>query len=175
MKALVFAVICSMLLTACSPGVEIEQTEGFAPRIQPQAVFVLPFTTIMVPAEVSKGLFDRFIDSLNEVQAPDGLEYVILKQELEDIDAGWLGKRDYVTGEVFAYVEEIGSSTASIRAKSRISLFQAGQSEATLQLNYPVEVFYEKDYTSLEDARRKLAEKISGSMAQKLRAALAGS
>ena len=174
MKSLLLTLFCSVILAACSFGVKVEQKEGFVPRTQPQTVFVVPFTTIMVPVEVTEGLFDRFIDNLNEVHARDGLEYVILKQGLDVIDAAWLSKRDYVTGEIFAYVEEIGSSTASIRAKSRISLFQAGQSEPTLRLDYPVEVFYEKDYTLLEDARRKLAEKISVSMAQKLSEALTG-
>ncbi len=174
MKSLLLAVVCSLLLGACSLGVRMEQKEGFAPRTQPQTIFVVPFTTIMVPAEVAEGLFDRFVDRLNEVQTRDGLEYVILKQGLDAVDAGWLGKRDYVTGEIFAYVEESGSSTALIRSKSRISLFQAGRLEPTLQLDYPVELFYEKDYLSLEVARRKLADKISGSMAQKLSEALAG-
>ena len=174
MKSLLLAIACSVLLTACSLGVNMEQKESFAPRTQPQIIYVVPFTTIMVPDEVAEGLFDRFVDILNEVQAQDGLEYVILKQGIVAIDAAWLSKRDYVTGEVFAYVEELGSSTGSIRAKSRISLFQAGQVEPTLQLDYPVDVFYEKDYSSLEDVRRKLADKISGSMAKKLNEALAG-
>jgi len=175
MKTLLVTIIGAVLLAACSFGVKMEQKEGFAPRTQPQTIFVVPFTTIMVPAEVSDGLFDRFVDNLNAVQAQDGLEYVILKQGLDAIDAKWLKKRDYVTGEVFAYVEEVGSSTASIRAKSRISLFQAGQASPTLQLDYPVEIFYEKDYSTLDDARHKLANKVSDSMAQKLSEALAGS
>lgn len=175
MKSLLLVIICSVLLSACSFGVKVEQKEAFAPRTQPQTVFVIPFTTIMVPGEVAEGLFDRFIDTLNDLYAQNGLEYVILKQGLDNVDADWLSKHDYVTGEIFAYVEEIGSSTASIRAKSRISLFQATQKEPTLQLDYPVDIFYEKDYTRLEDARRKLAEKISDSMARKLSEALSGS
>ena len=174
MKSLLLAILCSVLMAACSFGVKVEQKESFAPRTQPQTVFVVPFTTIMVPDEVAEGLFDRFIDKLNAMQAQDGLEYIILKQGLDAIDAGWLSTHDYLTGEVFAYVEDIGSSTVSIRAKSRISLFQAGQAEPTLQLDYPVEIFYEKDYMLIEDARRKLANKISDSMAEKLTKALAG-
>ena len=174
MKSLLLAIMCSVLLIACSLGVNMEQKESFAPRNQPQIIYVVPFTTIMVPDEVTEGLFDRFVDILNEAQAQDGLEFVILKQGLDAIDTNWLSKHDYVMGEIFAYVEEVGSSTGSIRAKSRISLFQAGQIEPTLQLDYPVDIFYEKDYSSLEDVRLKLADKISGSMAQKLNEALTG-
>ncbi len=174
MKVRLMLFVCAVILVACTGQVKVEQKEGFSVPTHPQTVFVVPFTTIMVPAGVSEGLFDRFVDQLNEGPSPVGLEYVILKQGLDAIDAAWLGKRDYVTGEVFAYVEEAGSSTATIRAKSRIRLFQPGRSEPTLQLDYPVEVFYEKDYLSLADARRKLAGKIADSMAQKLREALAG-
>jgi hypothetical protein len=174
MKSQILILVCSLLLVACSSGIKMEQQEGFALRTQPQTVFVVPFTTIMVPDEVTEGLFNRFVDELNQVQTEDILEYVILKQGVDTVGADWLDKRDYVTGEVFAYVEEIGSSMASIRAKSRISLFQAGQAEPTLRIDYPVEIFYEKNYMSLDDARRKLADKISGSMARKLTEALGG-
>ncbi len=174
MRSLLFAGVCLLLLTACSLDVKMQQAEGFAPLAQPQTVFVAPFTTIMVPDEVTEGLFDHFIDSLNASQAEADLMYVILKQGIDGIDPAWLSTHDYVTGEIFAYVEEIGSSTASIRAKNRIRLFQAGQAEPTLRLDYPIEIFYEKDYLSLEDARRKLAVKISDTMARKLSEALAG-
>lgn len=167
-------VCCLVLLIACGPRVQVEQKETFAPRTRPQTIFVVPFTTIMVPDGVRAGLFDRFVDQLNAAQQPVQLDYIILKQGLESIDADWLAKRDYVTGEVFAYVEDFGSTTVSIRAKSRIRLFQAGVAEPTLQLDYPVEIFYEKDYLTLEAARHQLALKISDSMAQKLSAALAG-
>lgn len=174
MRFLVTVLVCLMFLPACSGGVRLEQKEGFAPLTRPQEVYIVPFTTIMVPGEVSEGLFDRFVDSLNRADPAAGIDYIILKQGLAAIDPVWLKKHDYVVGEVFAYVEDVGSTTTSIRSKNRISLYQAGQEEPTLRLDYPVEIFYEKDYSTLEDARRKLAVKISDSMAQKLSDALAG-
>ncbi len=175
MKRFLFFVVGGIfLLAGCSPRIQVEQKEAFAPRNRPQTIFVVPFTTIMVPEEVRSGLFDRFVDQLNAAEQAVQLDYIILKQGLEGIDADWLAKRDYVTGEIFAYVEDSGSTTASIRAKSRIRLYQAGVAEPTLQLDYPVEVFYEKDYLTLQAARQKLAGKISDSMAQKLSRALNG-
>ncbi len=175
MKQKWFLIGCSvLLLMACSPRIQVEQKETFAPRNRPQTIFVVPFTTIMVPDEVRAGLFDRFVDQLNTAEQSARLDYIILKQGLEAIDEDWLAKRDYVTGEIFAYVEDFGSTTASIRAKSRIRLYQAGAAEPTMQLDYPVEVFFEKDYLTLEAARQKLAVKISDSMAKKLSRALEG-
>ncbi len=175
MRIFPITVVLIFLLNACSPGVKMEQKDGFAPLTRAQEVYVVPFTTIMVPEEVTEGLFDRFVDDLNEANPQAGIDYIILKQGLDAIDTTWLQKRDYVIGEVFAYVEDIGSASASIRTKSRITLYQSGRKEPTLRLDYPVEIFYEKDYTTLEDARRKLAVKISSSMAQKLSEGLAGS
>ena len=174
MKSLLF-VVCSLILFACSSGVQVAQKESFVPRTQPQTIFVVPFKSIMVTGVVSEGIFYLFIDNLNNLQAGGDLDFVILKQGLDAVDADWLSTHDYIIGEVFAYVEEVGSSMASIRVKSRISLFQEGKAEPTLQLNYPVDLFYEKDYSTQEEARRKLAEKISGSMAQRLSEALTGS
>jgi len=175
MKRQLFLIGCCVLvLMACSTRIQVKQKETFAPRNRPQTIFVVPFTTIMVPEEVRSGLFDRFVDQLIAAEHPVSLEYIILKQGIEAIDAGWLAKRDYVTGEIFAYVEDFGSTTVSIRAKSRIRFYQADVTEPTMQLDYPVEVFFEKDYLTLEAARQKLALKISDGMAQKLSRALDG-
>jgi len=175
MRTLCSVVVLLLVITACSSGVKTEQKKTFVVHSSAQPIFIVPFRTIMVPAEVGVGLFDRFVDSLNAKSSGQGLEFIILKQDLDMIDSAWLSGHDYVTGDIFAYVEDSGSTMASIRAKSRIRLFQAGQADATLQLDYPVDIFYEKDRISLEDARRQIAIKISDSMSQKLQEALAGS
>lgn len=149
-------------------GVKIEQGQQFTPLHQPQQVFVLPFTTVMVPNEVSENLFDRFVDNLNQQQAATGLEFVILKRTPQEIGEKWLSEHDYVAGEIFAYVEDKGSSTVSMRARSRLSYFSVGQTDPALKLNYPVEIFYEKDYQTIEAARLQLAEKVADHLAKKL-------
>jgi hypothetical protein len=137
-------------------------------------VFVLPFTTVMVPNEVSENLFDRFVDKLNQEQPETGLEFVILKQSPQDIGDTWLSEHDYVAGEIFAYVEDKGSSTVSLRARSRLSYYATGLTEPTLKLNYPVEIFFEKDYQSIEAARLQLAEKVAEQLSRKLLETLSG-
>lgn len=169
------AIACGiLLLSACASQVKVEQKASFAPKTHPETIFIVPFTTIMVPDTVKDRLFDRFVDQLNAAAQPIELEYIILKQGLETIDPEWLAKRDYVTGDIFAYVEDFGSTTTAIRAKSRIRLYQVGSGEPTLQLDYPVEIFYEKDYMTLAEARHKLAQKISDGMARKLTQSLQG-
>ena len=69
MRSFCIVVCCLVFFTACSSSVELEQREGFAPRVYPQAMFVVPFTTIMVPTEVTAGLFDLFVDFLKRFDA----------------------------------------------------------------------------------------------------------
>jgi hypothetical protein len=93
---------------------------------------------------------------------------------LQQIDQNWLAERDYLVGELFAYIEQIGSSVTDIKLRSRIRLYQPGQQTATLELTLPAESFYENDYSTLPEERRKLAEKISTELADQLLLALFG-
>lgn len=162
-------------LPACSnPSPQLSLGQGFAPPLQSQRLYVVPFDTVMVPDEVSALLFNRFVDRLNQAGAGKGYEFVILKQGLKQIDQTWLAERDYLVGELFAYIEEIGSSVTDIKLRSRIRLYQPGQQTATLELTLPAESFYENNYSTLPKERRKLAEKISTELADQLLLALFG-
>ncbi len=166
MKNLLLAL--SFLLAACASQSPPVSQLGKAAPLQSQQLYVVPFETIMVPAEVADNLFNAFVDRLNAQGARYGYEFIILKQGLEQIDLEWLSQRDYLRGELYAYVEDVGSSVTDIKARSRLRLYQPGQGSASLQLNYPVEVFYENDYSSLAAERRKLVEKISRQLADRL-------
>ncbi len=162
-------------LSACSnPSPQLSRSQAFEPRLQSQLLYIVPFDTVMVPNEISALLFNRFVDRLNQAGAGNGYEFVILKQGLKQIDQNWLAERDYLLGELFAYVEEIGSSVTDIKLRSRIRLYQPGQQTATLELTLPAESFYENDYSTLPKERRKLAEKISAELADQLLLALFG-
>jgi len=119
----------------------------------------------MVPTEVSANLFDLFVDQLNRQGSQRGIEFIILKQGLAEIDVAWLAEKSYLRGELFAYIEDVGSAMTVIKSRSRIRLFQPGQSEAALQLTLPKEVFYQNDYSSLPAERRKMAEEIARTLA----------
>ena len=145
------------------------------PLRRPQQLFILPFTTVMVPATVNEGFFDRFVDNLNQSQATTGIEFVILKQDPQVIGTKWLSEHTYIAGEISAYVEDRGSTTVSLRAKTHLNYYAVGAAEPSLKLSYPVEVFYEKDYQTLEAARVQLAEKLADQLSQKLLETLSGS
>ena len=139
-----------------------------------QIVYLVPFTTVMVPMPVAEAVFDQFVETLNESGPAAGYEFVILKGDLERVDPAWLRKATYVTGEIFGYVEESGCCSTDIRTKSRLALYRPGSSEPKLSHEYPAKAFFDHDYSNLAAERKKLAERISLDLSGRLIQALGG-
>jgi len=164
-----------VLLVACGSGskeAQVRKAAGFVSPPEKKVLYVVPFLTVMVPPEVEEEIFDLFVDSLNAGGESRKYNFVILKEELDSIDAEWLSQQDYLTGEIYGYVEESGCCSTAIRVKSRLQLLQAGQEVPTLTIEYPRETFFEHDYTTIEQERRKLAEDIATTLATRLLAAI---
>lgn len=139
-----------------------------------ETIYLVPFTTIMVPQPVAEAVFDQFVETLNENGAPAGYQFVILKDDLDRVDPAWLRKATYVTGEIFGYVEESGCCSTDIRSKSRLALYRPGASEPKLRHEYPAKAFFDHDYSTLDAERKKLAERISQDLSSQLIKALGG-
>ena len=163
-----------LVLAACAPRAAEVPAGGDVAPLQSQQLYVIPFETVMVPAAVADGLFDRFIDQLNQQGAARGYAFVILKQPLDQVDADWLRQRDYLRGEVFAYLEDVGSSMTEIKARGRLRLYQPGREQPAWESTYAAERFYENAYSALTDERRKLAEELSTTLAERLLQVLPG-
>ena len=138
-------------------------------------VYLVPFTTVMVPDAVVETIFDRFVEAMNADGLAEQYNFVILKGGLDSVDSDWRRDHDYVTGEVFGYVEESGCCSTDIRTKSRVSFHRAGSDAPALRHEYPVKTFFDHDYSTIDKERRKLAELIADELAAKVRAALSGS
>lgn len=138
-------------------------------------IYLVPFTTVMVPDAVVETIFDRFVEAMNADGLAEQYNFVILKGGLDSVDSDWRRDHDYVTGEVFGYVEESGCCSTDIRAKSRVAFHRAGRETPTLRHEYPVKTFFDHDYSTIDKERRKLAELIADELAGKVRAALGGS
>lgn len=139
-----------------------------------QTIYLVPFTTVMVPMPVAEAVFDLFVETLNASGPAAGYEFVILKDDLDRVDPAWLRKATYVTGEIFGYVEESGCCSTDIRSKSRLALYRPGSSEPKLRHEYPAKAFFDHDYSTLAAERKKLAERISHDLSHRLIQALDG-
>ncbi|MBW2505237.1 MAG: hypothetical protein JRE16_11820 [Deltaproteobacteria bacterium] len=135
------------------------------PEPEPRVVYIVPFTSVMVPREVSALLFDRFVDLLNTKAEGLDFTFVILKEGLEEAPQEWLLERKYVTGEIYAYVEESGCCSTDLRSMSRIVYRKAHQEEPVFAFEYPFQSFFDHEQSTLQVERRKLAESIANTLA----------
>jgi hypothetical protein len=138
------------------------------PEPEPRVVYIVPFTSVMVPREVSALLFDRFVDLLNTKAEGLDFTFVILKEGLDEAPQEWLLERKYVTGEIYAYVEESGCCSTDLRSMSRIVYRKAHQEEPVFAFEYPFQSFFDHEQSTLQVERRKLAESIANTLANEL-------
>ncbi len=142
------------------------------PEPEPGVIYVVPFVSVMVPGEVDELIFDRFVDLLNERGESPGLKFVILKEGLRTVGFDWLSLRKYVTGEIYAYVEDSGCCNTDLRARARLTYFRPNQEDPEFRFEYPVEIFFDHDRSTIEVERVNLAENIAETLAAELFKAL---
>lgn len=133
-----------------------------APASDPQVVYVLPFTNVMVPDDVQTRVFDQFVDTLNQQSEQLHQEFVILKEGLNEATQAWLTSRKYIAGEVFNYVEDASCCSTEMRARLRIKFFHPNQNEPAANIEYTYRSFFDHDRSTLAVERQKLADNVVG-------------
>ncbi len=142
------------------------------PEPEPGVVYVVPFVSVMVPNEVDARVFDQFIDTLNRESEALNLQFVILKEGLQRVSPQWLSIRKYVTGEIYAYVEDSGCCSTDLRTKARLSYYRPHQDTPAFGFEYPVKSFFDHDRSTLGIERAKLSDDIAVALASELLKAL---
>ena len=142
------------------------------PEPEPGIVYVVPFIAVMVPDQVNARVFDQFVDNLNSQGDALGLQFVILKEGLQRVSPHWLAIRRYVTGELYAYVEDSGCCSTDLRTKARLTYHHPNQEAPAFGFEYPVRKFFEHDRSSLDIERLKLADDIAENLSRELLKAL---
>jgi len=155
--------------SSCLPSdTRVWKEPGFQAPEMPSTLYIVPFSSILAPEEVRDRIFDGFVDELAEKASELDTQVVILKKELQQLDAWWLSKQTYVTGEIFAYVEESGCCSTSIRLRGRIELFAPQDETASVRVEFPRETFFDHDYSNLSDERDRLTKNLAEEMAEAL-------
>ena len=142
------------------------------PEPEPGVIYVVPFVAIMVPDEVNARIFDQFVDLLIREGAALGLQFVILKEGLQRTSPEWLATRQYVTGEIYAYVEDSGCCSTDLRTKARLTYRHPSQNNPAFGFDYPVKSFFDHDRSTLNVERAKLSDDIAATLAGELLKAL---
>lgn len=139
----------------------------------PETLYVVPFLSVMTPADLGADLFDSFIDEVSSAADRHGIRVRILKQDIDTVDRGWLARQHFVTGEIFDYTEERGCCSTEMEVKARIYRYRPGAVEPADEIVVPGEAFFDHDISTPEKERLALANRIARDLARQLMADLA--
>ncbi|HIJ81989.1 MAG TPA: hypothetical protein HPP76_09815, partial [Desulfuromonadales bacterium] len=141
--------------------------------VEREALYVIPFDATLVPPDFGEPVFDQFVDFLNARRAQTKIgRFIILKDELKEVEPAWLIKQIYISGDIWGYVENSSCCSTEMKVKSRIYLYEPGKNSPSLEFFIPVEGFYEHDRSSAVAAKaqlgRKLAKELADAVIKKL-------
>lgn len=162
----VLIVLATLLLASCGQSTKVQRQDSFTPQPEQQKLYVVPFIRVMVPWEVNEEVFDYFVDALNASALPRDYQFAILKTPLAQIDPQWLNQQYYVSGELFGYRQDSGCCSTVLQLTGRVRFHQPNDDKPSLEIEYPGEIFFEHDYSSLDKERHKLAEQIAKQLAE---------
>lgn len=165
---MLLSLIGLLLLFGCE-SVKIRDFGGLNTDIERETVYVVPFDATLVPADFGEPLFNDFIDRLNAQHKGTKItRFLILKEELKDVEPSWLVKQTYLSGDLWGYVENSGCCSTEMKVKSRIYLYEPGKTEPSLEIFVPIEDFFEHDRISTTAAKARMSKKLAWKLADTL-------
>lgn len=155
-----------LLLAACTAASKVRNYGGLDPRQERETVYVIPFDTTLVPPDVGEPVFNEFVDRLNAQRKTTRVaKFLILKEELKEVEPAWLVKQTYISGDIWGYVENSGCCSTEMKVKSRLYLYEAGKNEPSLEVFVPETDFFEHDRLSITAAKARMGKKLAHSLA----------
>ena len=91
--------------------------------------------------------------------------FVILKEELKEVEPAWLIKQNYVSGDIWGYVESSGCCSTDMKVKSRIYLFEPGKNTPTFEVFVPIESYVDHDRSTVAAAKARMGNKLAQELA----------
>jgi hypothetical protein len=157
--------LAALLLTGCA-GSKVRDFGGLNPGQEREAVYVIPFDTTLVPPDFGEPVFNEFVDRLNAQRKNTQVaRFMILKEELKDVEPSWLIKQTYISGDIWGYVESSGCCSTEMKVKSRIYLYEPGRNEPSMEVFVPGEDFFEHDLASIATAKTRMGKKLAHTLA----------
>ncbi|WP_298273125.1 hypothetical protein [Geobacter sp.] len=165
--------LAALMLSGCGPKPKVTVAPTFKPAAA-KTVYIIPFTAALVPESFRETVFNDFVDLLNSHSRETGVtSFVILKEEMKDVDPAWLSGQHYISGDIWSYVEESGCCATNIRVKARAYLTEPGMRVPSVEIFLPMETFFDHDKSSVERERDRLAHDIARELARRIIAPLA--
>lgn len=156
-----------LLLTGCSTTPTIKSYAVLDPNLERESVYIVPFDATLVPPDFGDPIFDQFVDILNARRKQTKVgQFVILKEELKEVEPAWLIKQVYISGDIWGYVETSGCCSTEMRVKSRIHLYEPGSNAPTFEVFVPVEYYFDHDRGDVAAAKALLGKKLALDLAE---------
>jgi hypothetical protein len=156
----------AIFLAGCAAKPKIRNYSIIDPRQEREAIYIIPFDATLVPPDFGEPVFNEFVDRLNAKHKDTRVKkFVILKEELKDVEPAWLVKQTYISGDIWGYVETSGCCSTEMKVKSRIYLYEPGKPEPSLEVFVPEEEFFEHDRQSIKGVKTRMAKQLSHSLA----------
>lgn len=165
-KGVVSLIALALLLAGCAASPTVRSYGELDPKQEREALYIVPFDATLVPLDFGEPVFNQFVDMLNARRKQTRVgRFVILKEELKAVEPAWLIKQDYVSGDIWGYVESSGCCSTDMKVKSRIYLYEPGKNTPTFEVFVPVESFFEHDRSTPEVARARMGKKLAQELA----------
>ena len=150
------------LLSACAAAPKIRNYGNFDANQERETVYVIPFDATLVPPDVGEPVFNEFVDLLNAKRKSTKVaKFLILKEELKDVEPAWLIKQTYISGDIWGYLESSGCCSTEMQVKSRIYLYEPGNNEPSMEAFVPEEDFFDHDRMSVNEAKARMGKKLA--------------
>lgn len=160
------AFITLLLVAGCAASPKTRNYGTLDPKLEREVLYIVPFDATLVPPDFGDPIFDQFVDFLNARRKETRVgRFVILKEELKEVEPAWLVKQNYVSGDIWGYVENSGCCSTDMKVKSRIYLYEPGKNLPTLEVYVPAEGFFEHDRSTVTVARDRLGKKLAQDLA----------
>lgn len=156
-----------LLLTGCAATPTTKDYTVLDPQLERESLYIVPFDATLVPPDFGEPIFDQFVDILNSRRKQTKVgRFMILKEELKEVEPSWLIKQVYISGDIWGYVETSGCCSTNIKVKSRIYLYEPGMNTPTFEVFVPVEYYFEHDRSNIAAARERLVKKLALDLAE---------
>lgn len=164
-----FALLVLLTVSGCGPKAQVSVSPSFRPAADGETAYVIPFAGALVPEEFSATVFNDFVDQLNGRRRETGVRsFAILKDEVKDVDAGWLARQHYISGDIWSYVEDSGCCSTNIRVKARVYIHEPGKSIPSVEIFVPMESFFDHDRSTIARERDRLARDLARDLSRKV-------
>lgn len=160
---LIFFVL--LFLSGCASSVKVHTSQAFTISQSQKMLPIVPFSNTLVPEDFSEGVFNDFVDGMNDHQEQAGFTWFgIVKDDLGELEKILSPLNIYLTGEIWSYIEDSGCCSTELRVKSRLRIHRVMSKEMLWEAEIPLDRFFEHDSSTLPVEREKIGKSLSAAM-----------